>query len=153
MGKDTALEDQSSLRWGVLAAAVVGGILLIGFALASSGDLTGRTWVVEEFVIEGTATAPVPDTVVTAVFDNESVAGISGCNNYFAGYETDGDQIEFGLAGSTRMFCSEPPGVMEQELAYLGLLSTADSFDVDRDTLTLYADGEAIMVFAEASSS
>jgi heat shock protein HslJ len=58
----------------------------------------------------------VPGTLITAEFNEEGVvAGSSGCNNYIAGYEVDGDRITFesGSAATTRMMCPEP--VMEQE--------------------------------------
>ena len=79
--KGAQVEDQSVLRWGILAAALIGGVILIGVALSSGDELTGRTWVAEEFVIDGTSTEPLPGTVVSAVFDNSSVNGIAGCNS------------------------------------------------------------------------
>ena len=144
------MQDESLLRWGVLAAALVGGIVLIAAAFASADDLSGRTWVAEELTIDGTTTEPLPGTVLSALFDNSSVSGIAGCNSYFAGFGTDGSEIRIGLTGSTKMLCAEPPGIMRQEAEYLRLLNLADEFELDRESLTLLADGEAIIVFAEA---
>ena len=71
-------------------------------------------------------------TEITAEFDQEGqLTGNAGCNNYFASFETDGDAISIGPAGSTRMACSEPEGVMEQEQQYLAALEMADSYKID----------------------
>jgi uncharacterized lipoprotein YbaY len=58
------------------------------------------------------------------------VTGSAGCNTYFASYETSGNSLTVGPAGSTRLACSEPAGVMEQEAAYLSLLQTSATFEI-----------------------
>lgn len=141
------MNEQNWLRIGAIALAVVGFLALIGWALGSSGDIEGETFVVEELVVDGTATAPLPGTLLTAFFEDGTVNGVAGCNNYFAAYEVDGSSIEIGPAGSTQAFCSEPEGVMEQEFAYLSLLQSADHFERDGDRLTLSQGGNPIIVY------
>lgn len=146
------MSGQNWLRFGVMGLAVVGFLVLIGWALGSSDDIEGETWVLEELVVDGAATAPLPDTVISALFEDGTVAGVAGCNNYFASYQVDGSSIEIGPAGSTQVFCAEPEGLMDQEFAYLGLLQTADGFERDGDQLTLSQGGNAILVYTAADA-
>jgi len=48
--------------------------------------------------------------------EQKKVTGFSGCNNFFGSYELDGDSLEFGPAGSTRMACPEPEAGTETEV-------------------------------------
>jgi uncharacterized lipoprotein YbaY len=65
------------------------------------------------------------------------MSGSSGCNNYSAGYKTDGNNIAIGPAIVTRMFCGEPEGVMEQEQQYLAALEMASVYTIEGDRLQL----------------
>jgi heat shock protein HslJ len=143
--------EQTWLKWGALALGAVGALLLIGVALASSGELEGRTWVVSELVVDGSAVAPLEGTVITAKFEDGGVSGIASCNNYFGSYTVDGDSLSFGPLGSTLMACEGP--IQDQETAYLTLLSQVDAYAVDGDTLTLRSGGADIITFVEADAS
>lgn len=145
------VSEESWLKWGALALGALGALLLIGVALASSGELEGRTWVVTELVVDGTAVAPVEGTVITATFEDGAISGIASCNNYFGSYTVDGDSLTFGPLGSTLMFCEGL--VQDQETAYLTLLSQVDAYTVDGDTLTLRSGGADIITFVEAEAS
>ena len=139
------------LKYGLIALALLGGVVLIAIAVNSGGgELEGRTWVVTELSSGEASAAPMEGTDLSATFEDGSVAGIAGCNNYFASYTTDGDSITIGPAGATLMFCAEPEGVMEQEQAYLALLQSADSFDVDGETLTLISGGTVVLRYVAA---
>jgi uncharacterized lipoprotein YbaY len=70
----------------------------------------------------------ISDTEITADFKDGQIAGSAGCNNYFASYERTEESITFGEAGSTRMMCNEPEGIMDQEGQYLASLETVESF-------------------------
>lgn len=142
------MHETTWLKWGVLALAGAAALLLVVFAFNTSGDLEGRTWVAEEIAVDGAMTPVVANTVVTATFEDGSVSGIASCNNYFGGYEVDGDAITFGALGSTLMACE--PTVMDQEQAYLAALAGADRFSVDGSTMTLYSGDAALVQYAEA---
>ena len=144
------MQETTWLKWGVLALAGAAALLLIVVAFNTSDDLEGRTWVAEEIAIEGSLTPLVANTVVTAAFEDGSVSGIASCNNYFGGYEVDGDAITFGALGSTLMACE--PAVMDQEQAYLAALAEADRFSVDGSTMTLYSGDTALVEYAEADT-
>jgi len=138
--------DQKPWVWavgGVIAA--IGFIVLLSIAMGSNGkDLVGPTWVVTELSAGGSSAAPSPGTVLTAIFDGETVGGDAGCNNFTGGYEVSGDSISFGPLATTRMFCEES---MDQEGVYLALLQSADSFDVDGAVLRLSHDGTTVITY------
>lgn len=106
-------------------------------------------WSLDSMVKNGTISPIVPGTIITAKFTTDgNVNGASGCNNYFASYTINGSAMTVGPAGSTLMFCGSPAGVMEQESAYLGLLSGTRSFMVSVTTLTLSdASGQNKLVY------
>ncbi len=47
----------------------------------------------------------------------------------------------------TEMASNNPPGIMQQESDYLKLLSTAKSFSVSDNNLTIYCSGDAELHF------
>jgi len=145
------MHQEDWIKYGAIALAVVGFGVLMAYAISNSGDLEGPTWVVTEINTDGSATAPVEGTQLTATFEDGQVAGSAGCNNYFASYATDGEAIEIGPAGSTLMFCEQPEGTMDQEQAYLALLQSADTWDVSGDTLTLSSGGTVVLTYADQS--
>jgi heat shock protein HslJ len=74
---------------------------------------------------DGELEPPVEGTSLSVEFDDSGrVFGSAGCNRFAAGYAATGDgSFEITGAASTRMFCSDPPGMMEQEAAFLAALS------------------------------
>ncbi len=135
----------------VVAVSVVVGVVaaLVALVLTSSDDaLEGEVWVVDQLTIDGTSAEPIPGTILTAAFEDGVISGVAGCNDYVGGYEVDGNAIEITETGSTRAFCGEPEGTMDQEIAYLGLLQAADGFERDGEGLTLQDGDELLIVFA-----
>jgi heat shock protein HslJ len=55
------------------------------------------------------------------------VSGKGSCNRFFGPAKIDGNAIQLGPLGSTRMACSE--AVMNQETKYLNALQTAERFE------------------------
>ncbi|MCJ7514245.1 MAG: META domain-containing protein, partial [Anaerolineales bacterium] len=106
---------------------------------ASSQDLAGTTW--NAIGVNNGKQAVVSlvlDTEVTAVFnDDGTVTGSAGCNTYNAPYELEGKQIKIGPVATTRKFCAQPEGVMEQETAYLAALEKATTYELVGTNLTL----------------
>jgi heat shock protein HslJ len=112
--------------------------------------LIGTGWTLVGYVHNDTPTQAVSGTKVTLDFGDEGrISGSAGCNRYFASYEMKGTAISIGQAGSTMMFCGTT-GVMEQEIAYLMLLSQAKTITTDGDRLTLSdAKGTTLLTFAK----
>lgn len=136
--------------WIAGIAGVVAVALVIGVAIANSGsgDLTGTAWTLRGIAdpANGTLAPPLPDVPVTAQFENGEITGNAGCNNYFGGYQADGDgdAITIGPLGATRAFCE---GIQDQEDRYLALLQTATSYAIDGSTLTLSDGGTTLLEF------
>jgi len=97
--------------------------------------LDGTSW---ELVSFG-GQAKMADSQVTARFEDGTIAGSAGVNHYFASYEQDGTSLTFGPAGSTMMM--GPEALMQQEMAFLSALQTADAFRIDGETLEISYDG------------
>jgi heat shock protein HslJ len=89
------------------------------------------------------------DSQVTASFGTDGqVTGTTGCNQYFASYELEGQSLGIGPAGATRRFCAEPEGLMQQEALYLEALQSAAEFGIDGMRLELRrADGALAVTF------
>jgi heat shock protein HslJ len=86
-------------------------------------------------------------TEISANFGTDgAVSGNAGCNNYFASYSVNGDVIEIGQPGTTFMFCEEPPGVMEQESAYLAALQSAATYRIGGETLEMRTAADQVAV-------
>ena len=84
-------------------------------------------------------------TEITLNFEETSLNGSAGCNNYFAGYMVSGNTITVEPPGATFMFCESPEGVMEQEAGVpRRLLESAATFSIEGDQLWLRTAGDAI---------
>ncbi|MDX1413703.1 MAG: META domain-containing protein, partial [Candidatus Promineifilaceae bacterium] len=116
------------------------------FAEEAAVSLTGTNWEVVSYNNGNQAVISVIDgTRITAVFGDDGVMGGSaGCNNYSAGFETEGENIVIGPAASTEMFCADPEGVMDQETLYLAAIQSATVFSIDNDMLELRDDNGAL---------
>lgn len=90
---------------------------------------------------------------ITATFTEEGeLRGGAGCNTYRSTFTTDGVAIAISPPASTKKFCAQPEGVMQQEAEYLQVLSSAARFRLDGSTLRLTrADGTHLVDFARAT--
>ncbi len=98
-------------------------------------------------------------TNITAEFNEDGrVAGSSGCNNYAAAYEVDGNNITINAspAATTLMACVPP--VMEQEAAYMEALEAAETYEVsappaggDEELVLNDSSGNPVAVFSAVS--
>ena len=112
----------------------------------ASADPLGGARTVSGYLREGAIVAPVAGSLVTAEFGPEGrLSGSAGCNRYVASYSTDGTSLEISGAASTRMFCTEPEGVMEQETAYLALLQTVAALGVGSMLELVDGDGAVLV--------
>ena len=114
-----------------------------------ANGLTGTRWALLSYSnTAGETVDALADREVTAEFGADGrVGGSAGCNNYFAGYTVDGNNLTISQAGSTMMAC-DPPAVMEQEAAYLAALASAATYTIDGDRLQIAnADGEIVLTF------
>jgi heat shock protein HslJ len=89
----------------------------------------------------------VPETTVTAVWDEERVSGSSGCNTYRASYTATDGGLAIGPAAATRMACPAPEGVMAQEQRFLTQLSASTRYRIDGPQLWLEDDAGQVLLF------
>jgi|SRR5690554_6163850 len=55
---------------------------------------------------------------------DQRASGFAGCNNWFASYHLNGEQLSFGQLATTRKICAA--SLMEQEQQYLEALSQTE---------------------------
>jgi len=115
------------------------GQAMLSYTVRQSAPLVGPTWQLTAYNNGKEAVVSVlSGTEITARFGEDgNLAGSAGCNNYNASYQVEGGAIQFGPAMSTRMYCAEPEGIMEQETAYLAALEMAATYQIEGDRLLL----------------
>lgn len=128
-----------------------------GKALATftrqSSELGGSSWLVTGYNNGKQAVVSVAlGTTLTADFGADGrLGGSAGCNSYTATFEAAGKNLKIGPAASTRKFCADPAGVMEQETQFLKALETAAVYRIDGDKLEIRsADGALAASLARA---
>ncbi len=77
--------------------------------------------------------------------DGGSLSGSAGCNHFSASFAISGDQITIGPALTTRKFCQDPQGIMEQETAFLTALPRASRFEQTGDRLEMRMADDALV--------
>ena len=122
---------------------------------AQPTGLGGSSWVVTAYNNGKQAViSPIVGSEITANFSEDGkLSGFSGCNNFTAEYEITGKNIKIGPAASTRKMCSDPEGVMDQEMQYLKALESAATYSRDGNQLQLRtADDELAVMFISADT-
>ncbi len=85
--------------------------------------------------------ALIEGTEITLTFNEDgTLEGSSGCNTYGGNYTLDGASITIGELFWTEMACSDPPGVMEQEMTYIDTLQAVTTWEIGMNGLTLMTD-------------
>ena len=130
-----------------LALVAADGELLARFTAQPVG-LAGTTWRVTGYNNGRQAVVSVlAGSELTLAFgDDGRAAGSAGCNRWSAPYTTGTGTVAFGVAGSTKRFCAEPAGVMEQEQAFLAALGTVATARREGDRLELRTAAGALAV-------
>jgi heat shock protein HslJ len=91
---------------------------------------------------------PVADDAgVTLLFgDDQQISGRGFVNQYFGSYTRgEGSAISIGTMGMSMMAGPEP--IMDNETAYLALLSQINRYEVSDESLVLKRDGEPLLGF------
>ncbi|MGD9148145.1 MAG: META domain-containing protein, partial [Anaerolineae bacterium] len=135
--------DASSIRW-VLVEVV-----------SQTRSLEGTTWLLEAYLnSEGTLVGVLPDSEVTATFEDGRVTGNAGCNQYFGDYRFHGDnRLTVTVMGMTEMYCA-PDAVMAQEADYLAALDKTATYVIAEDRLQIEdISGDEVLVFSALTSA
>ncbi|UCG24826.1 MAG: META domain-containing protein [Chloroflexota bacterium] len=152
-----ALESVASFRLGdgQLLLLDEKGETILSYDVVAPALLEGTLWQLVSYNDGQQAMKGVlPDTRITALFENGTVGGSAGCNNYSGPYELSGALISIGPLASTMMACGEPEGIMEQEANYLAALQSAVSYRIIANRLEFTSEsGELAAVFTVAESA
>ncbi len=115
---------------------------------AQSQDLAGTSW--EALACNNgkqAVTSVLAGSTITADFGKDgTLSGNASCNDYSGSYTATGNQISIGPLASTRMFCNDPAGVMDQEAQYLAALETAATYQIEGTVLELRTKDGALAV-------
>jgi heat shock protein HslJ len=100
-------------------------------------SLEDTLWKLESYGPSDNLTDVLEGTEITITFVNAdgTFNGTAGCNHYFGSYAFDGSTLTTSAIGSTEMACDPP--IMDQEQAYLSILSDAATFEIDGNDLTI----------------
>jgi heat shock protein HslJ len=113
---------------------------------AQAPAFTGVPWVLSSGLdVEGwEQTAP------SAVFEDGTLGGSTGCNRYTSRYTVDGEALTLGAIASTQMTC--PPPADKVERAYVDALQRVAQWRMDDAEFVLLDDGAAeLLRYREAS--
>lgn len=93
-------------------------------------------------------------TEVTAIFNADGILnGTAGCNNYRSSYKVEDNKINIEPAATTRMTCSEPEGIMQQEKEFLAAMESAATYNIDRQQLWLRTENDSIAAIFENAAA
>jgi heat shock protein HslJ len=112
--------------------------------------LVDTVWVLQSMGDPNNPTVVESGLIITAIFGEEgNLSGLSGCNNYVAGYTLQDSQIEIQQPVSTLRACTFG---MEQEAAYLEALISAETYQIEGVGLEItYNGGAGVLVYTSRS--
>ncbi len=96
-------------------------------------QVSNHLWVLRQL----NGQVPVNNSLITLQFKGSTVEGFSGCNTYSATVQYSGTSLIFTNVAYGKKACSSPPGVMQQESAYLNALTLVRSFRLEQGQLLL----------------
>ena len=126
-----------------------GGAALMTYR-AETQRLPGTSWTVLAYNNGKQAVVSVlAGTKLTAVFGKDgTIAGSAGCNDYHGPAKALAPKISIGPLASTKKFCADPDGVMDQESQYLAALETAATYRVQGNRMEMRTtDGALVAQF------
>jgi heat shock protein HslJ len=113
-----------------------------------AGELLAGEWQIVSVATGDAITSAVAGTEPAIIFrDNGDVRLVTGCNDGSGSWTLDGNDLGIGPLRQTRKFCTEPPGVMEQETALTAALDAAARIEITPGDLTILdANGSIVLV-------
>lgn len=137
------LEDDKLLTY------TVGDQQMATFIPADPVPLEGTAWTAKFVNAEDRMLmASSYDLTVSARFENGTLTGFGGCNDYEADYVIDGNQITISNIQSAEEECSEPAGASEIEAAYFAALEATTNYtELVASLIFTGADGQDLVLF------
>jgi len=110
-------------------------------------------WFLRSYGEQNSLKEIIEGSEITAWFDSEKsqVSGSTGCNIYGGSYQIVGNLLSFSEIYFTEMACILPEGIMQQEQEFLTLLSSAQSYQADDTTLTIFCSSGQELYFTTAT--
>ncbi len=105
--------------------------------------LENTVWVLKE--LSGKVIESAPQRAIYIQFNSAkgALTGFAGCNTITGSYSKNGSSIESKVA-STKMFCD---GKMDDEAAFIKLLTQPAKYKVDKHMLHVEQDGHQVALF------
>ncbi len=102
------------------------------------------------FTADGTGSPVIAGTRVLVQFSGDgTVTGSSGCNQFSGKFSSGGGKLAISGMGITKMHCTSPSGVMQQEDRFLYALFRSAAFNISGNMLTLSdATGMPLLTFS-----
>jgi heat shock protein HslJ len=75
--------------------------------------------------------------------EDQYISGKFDCNGFSCDYKKDGQNIDFGFAISTKMYCE---GDMENEGAFFGSIGKMKSFEYNGEILTFFDSNQKMIL-------
>ncbi len=133
----------------VVLLAVIHALVQPTPAQHPSSGLFGKTWTLSE--MEGrNFSADKPNIEFNR--DTKRVSGSGGCNRFSGAFEINGARLKFSRLLSTKMACLDAE-VQRTETSFLNLLETTTRFQVQGNTLRLYADDVVVLAFVDRAAN
>jgi heat shock protein HslJ len=121
---------------------------------STAAGLDDSHWNLNAFkAIDGGAAAPTPGSAVTLEISGGQLSGSAGCNTYSGSVSHSGGAFTVGQLAVTAKSCATPAGVMEQEQEYLTELKTANTYEIEGESLFLYNAAHAPILSYVRSAS
>ncbi|WP_322892043.1 MULTISPECIES: META domain-containing protein [unclassified Yoonia] len=140
-------DSMTGLPYPETVSLAMGDEVIRGCGGSTASLLQKRTWVVET-VLDDTVR---PSDRITLGFDAAGrVAGSSGCNRWFAGYQLTGESLSIRQSGATMMMCNGP--VMAQERLFFAAIAQVTGFDLDDSGALLLMGPEGPVITARAAT-
>jgi heat shock protein HslJ len=111
--------------------------------------LAGTRWQVQALSdpVTGTANPILPGTTLTMTFTVDGkVSGSSGCNSFTSTYVVNGGQLTMTPPIGTKVLCTQPAGIMEQEAAFLTLLPMVGRYAINSSQLSLQTAAGKVLI-------
>lgn len=137
-----ALQDASSWAVDGSTLTITGSAeLVLSSGAAPTGATPAGDWTLR--TIDGDRSDGLG--VSATFFDDGTVAGFGGCNQYHATWSVDGDALTVGPIGSTRKLCDDTSNALET--TFLTALQAAASFSIEGSGLTVTSADGTVLAF------
>lgn len=131
------------------------GVALVALLAAGCGEsaseLEGTSWDFAGYDVGAGQVAPVSGTSATIAFEDTTVSGSDGCNQFNGPYElSEGNMISIGPLAGTLIACE--PDVMEQAATINTLLAEAILYEKVDDQLIMRTQDARFIAYDRADS-